>query len=65
MHQSVGVKYTPIVFEDVNATLLPIKAAANITADRSALVSQRSVFKDPNNHVLLDVCNVKAFSASC
>jgi len=35
---------------------LPIKEAAEgITADRSALVSQRSVFPDQDNHVSLMV----------
>jgi len=51
------VKYTPIVFEDVNATFAAYQGGRceGITADRSALVSQRSVFPDQDNHVLLDV----------
>lgn len=53
----LGVKYTPIVFEDVNATFAAYQGGRceGITADRSALVSQRSLFPDPDNHVLLDV----------
>lgn len=52
-----SVKYTPIVFEDVNATFAAYQGGRceGVTADRSALVSQRSVFKDQNNHLLLDV----------
>jgi len=54
--RKVGVKYTPIVFEDVT-TFAAYQGGRceGITADRSALVSQRSVFPDQDNHVLLDV----------
>jgi len=46
------VKYTPIVFEDVNATFAAYQGRCEGITDRSALVSQRSVFPDQDNHVL-------------
>jgi len=54
-------------FEDVNATFAAYQGGRceGITADRSALVSQRSVFPDQDNHVLLDVVIKRASSASC
>jgi len=49
-------------FEDVNATFAAYQGGRceGITADRSALVSQRSVFPDQDNHVLLDVVMSKS-----
>jgi general L-amino acid transport system substrate-binding protein len=51
-----NVKYTPIVFEEVNPTFEAYAQGRcqGVTADRSALVSRRSALPDPNNHVLLE-----------
>lgn len=52
----LGVKYTPIVFEDVNAAFATYEEGRcdGMTADRSALVGRRSVLKNPDEHILLD-----------
>jgi len=54
--RKLGVKYTPIVFEDVNAAFATYEEGRcdGITADRSALVARRSVLKNPDEHILLD-----------
>ncbi len=54
--RKLGVKYTPIVFEDVNAAFATYEEGRcdGITADRSALVARRSVLKNPGEHILLD-----------
>ena len=55
--RKLGVKYTPIVFEDVNATYAAYEGGRceGVTTDRSGLVSRRSTLPEPNNHVVLDV----------
>lgn len=52
----LGVKYTPIVFEDDNATFAAYQQdrCEGVTTDRSGLVAHRSVFPDPDNHIILD-----------
>jgi len=54
--RKLGVKYTPIVFEDVNAAFATYEEGRcdGMTADRSALVARRSVLKNPDEHILLD-----------
>ena len=54
--RKVGVKYTPIVFEEVNATFAAYQGGRceGVTADRSALVSQRSVLPQSDSHLILD-----------
>jgi len=51
----LGVSYTPIVFEDVDATFAAYAQGRceGVTADRSALVSRRSVLPDSDNHEVL------------
>lgn len=55
--RKVGVKYTPIVFEDVDATFTAYEEGRceGVTADRSQLVSRRSILKNPADNVVLDV----------
>jgi len=50
-----NVKYTPIVFEEVNPTFEAYAQGRcqGVTSDRSQLVSRRSVLPDANNHILL------------
>lgn len=54
--RKLGVKYTPIVFEDVNAAFATYEEGRcdGMTADRSALVARRSVLKNPDEHILLE-----------
>lgn len=54
--RKVGVKYTPIVFEDVDATFTAYEEGRceGVTADRSQLVSRRSILKNPDDNVILD-----------
>ncbi|MGB5963538.1 MAG: amino acid ABC transporter substrate-binding protein [Coleofasciculaceae cyanobacterium] len=49
------VKYTPIVFEEVNPTFEAYAQGRcqGVTSDRSQLVSRRSVLPDADNHILL------------
>ncbi|HEY9741770.1 MAG TPA: amino acid ABC transporter substrate-binding protein [Coleofasciculaceae cyanobacterium] len=53
--RKINVKYTPIVFEEVNPTFEAYAQGRcqGVTADRSQLVSRRSVLPDQNNHVVL------------
>lgn len=50
-----NVKYTPIVFEEVNPTFEAYAQGRcqGVTSDRSQLVSRRSVLPDADNHILL------------
>jgi general L-amino acid transport system substrate-binding protein len=50
-----NVKYTPIVFEEVNPTFEAYAQGRcqGVTSDRSQLESRRSVLPDPNNHAVL------------
>ncbi|HEY9666782.1 MAG TPA: amino acid ABC transporter substrate-binding protein [Coleofasciculaceae cyanobacterium] len=54
--RKVGVKYTPLVFEDVDATFTAYQEGRceGVTADRSQLVSRRSILPNPDEHVILD-----------
>jgi general L-amino acid transport system substrate-binding protein len=55
--RKAGVKYTPIVFEEIDATFAAYQEGRceGVTADRSQLVSRRSILPNPNDHVVLDV----------
>ncbi|RDH48848.1 amino acid ABC transporter substrate-binding protein, partial [Mastigocladus laminosus WC112] len=52
-----GITYKPLVFEDVNTTYATYEQGRceAITSDRSQLVSRRSTFSKPDEHVVLDV----------
>ncbi|MCS6815699.1 MAG: amino acid ABC transporter substrate-binding protein, partial [Cyanobacteria bacterium] len=51
-----NLDYTPVTYEDVNAayTAYLEGRCAGITSDRSQLVSRRSAFPNPADHVILD-----------
>lgn len=53
--RKLNVKYTPIVFEEVNPTFEAYAQGRcqGVTSDRSQLISRRSVLPDPNNHIFL------------
>jgi len=55
--RKIGVKYTPIVFEDDNATFAAYEQGRceGVTTDRSGLVSRRSTLKNPDENIILDV----------
>lgn len=55
--RKLGVKYTPIVFEDDKATFAAYQQGRceGVTSDRSQLVSQRSALPNPDENILLDV----------
>jgi general L-amino acid transport system substrate-binding protein len=52
-----GITYKPLVFEDVNTTYATYEQGRceAMTSDRSQLVSRRSTFSKPDEHVVLDV----------
>ncbi|MBD2433590.1 MULTISPECIES: amino acid ABC transporter substrate-binding protein [Fischerella] len=52
-----GITYKPLVFEDVNTTYATYEQGRceAITSDRSQLVSRRSTFAKPDDHVVLDL----------
>jgi general L-amino acid transport system substrate-binding protein len=54
---SLGVSYTPAVFEDADSTFAAYSEGRcdGVTTDKSGLVSRRSVLADPAAHVILDV----------
>ncbi len=54
---SLGVSYTPAVFEDADATFAAYaeERCDAVTTDKSGLVSRRTVLADPSAHVILDV----------
>ncbi|RIK29792.1 MAG: amino acid ABC transporter substrate-binding protein [Anaerolineae bacterium] len=54
---SLGVSYTPAVFEDADATFAAYSEGRcdAVTTDKSGLVSRRSVLPDPAAHVIMDV----------
>ena len=54
--RKLGVKYTPIVFEDDNANYAAYEQGRceGVTTDRSGLVSRRSTLKNPSENVILD-----------
>ena len=55
--RKLGVKYTPVVFEDVNATFATYQEGRcqGVTADRSQLVSKRTTLPNSENNVILPV----------
>ncbi len=54
---SLGVSYTPAVFEDADSTFAAYAEGRcdAVTTDKSGLVSRRTVLADPAAHVILDV----------
>ncbi|HEY9615315.1 MAG TPA: amino acid ABC transporter substrate-binding protein [Microcoleaceae cyanobacterium] len=54
--QKRGIPYKPVVFEDVNTTFATYAEGRcdGVTADRSQLISRRTAFPNPNEHVVLD-----------
>lgn len=54
---SLGVSYTPAVFEDADSTFAAYaeERCDAVTTDKSGLVSRRTVLSDPSAHVILDV----------
>lgn len=52
-----GIPYTPLVFEDVNVVFATYQQGRcdAFTADRSSLVSRRTSFPNPGDHVVLDL----------
>ena len=54
---SLGVTYTPAVFEDADSTFAAYSEGRcdAVTTDKSGLVSRRSVLADPSAHEILDV----------
>lgn len=54
---SLGVSYTPAVFEDADSTFAAYAEGRcdAVTTDKSGLVSRRTVLADPTAHVILDV----------
>jgi general L-amino acid transport system substrate-binding protein len=55
--RKLGVKYTPVVFEDVNASFATYQQGRcqGVTADRSQLVSKRTTLPNSENNVLLPI----------
>ncbi len=54
---SLGVSYTPLVFEDNNVVSATYQEGRcdGFTTDKSGLVATRTTFPDPENHIILDV----------
>jgi general L-amino acid transport system substrate-binding protein len=54
--ERLGIEYTPIVFEEVDATFAAYQEGRcqGVTSDRSQLVSRRSLLPNPEEHVILD-----------
>ncbi|MGI0486292.1 amino acid ABC transporter substrate-binding protein [Pantanalinema rosaneae CENA516] len=54
--QKRGIPYKPVVFEDVNTTFATYAEGRceGVTADRSQLISRRTAFPQPNDHLILD-----------
>ena len=52
-----GIKYTPVVFETADATFGAYEEGRcdAVTTDKSGLVSRKSLLKNPDEHVILDV----------
>lgn len=51
-----GIKYTPVVFEDADITFATYAEGRceAVTADRSQLVSRRSILPEPTNNIILE-----------
>lgn len=54
--RKLGITYSPITFEDINATFAAYEAGRcqAVTADRSALIVRRSRLRQPQDHIILD-----------
>jgi general L-amino acid transport system substrate-binding protein len=54
--RKLNIKYTPIVFEEDNATFAAYDEGRceGVTTDRSGLVSNRSTLKNPDEHIILE-----------
>lgn len=54
--RKLGVKYTPVVFEDVNVAFATYQEGRcqGVTADRSQLVSKRTTLPNPETHLILN-----------
>lgn len=54
---SLGVSYTPAVFEDADATFAAYSEGRcdAVTTDKSGLVARRAILSDPSAHTILDV----------
>jgi general L-amino acid transport system substrate-binding protein len=52
-----NTEFTPVVFEDIDATYAAYEEGRcdAVTSDSSQLAARRTVFKDPADHVILDV----------
>jgi general L-amino acid transport system substrate-binding protein len=52
-----NVEYTPVVFEDIDATYAAYEEGRcdAVTSDMSQLAGRRSVLKEPDQHMILDV----------
>ncbi len=55
--RELGVDFTPVVFEDIDSTYAAYEEGRcdAVTSDRSQLAARRTVFKNPDDHVILDV----------
>lgn len=54
--RKIGVKYTPLVFEDANAVYAAYEQGRcqAVSTDRSGLVSRRTTLKNPQDNIILD-----------
>lgn len=54
---SLGVTYTPAVFEDADSTFAAYAEGRcdAVTTDKSGLVARRAILPDPNAHTIMDV----------
>ncbi|MBC7225695.1 MAG: amino acid ABC transporter substrate-binding protein [Thermoflexales bacterium] len=52
-----NITFTPLVFEDIDATYAAYEEGRcdAVTSDRSQLAARRSVFKNPDEHLIMDV----------
>ncbi len=54
--RALGVEFTPVVFEDIDATYAAYEEGRcdAVTSDRSQLAARRTVFANPDEHMILD-----------
>ncbi|WP_088239589.1 amino acid ABC transporter substrate-binding protein [Calothrix rhizosoleniae] len=54
--RELGITYKPVVFEDANTSFATYQSGRcdAITADKSGLISRRSILPKPDNHMILD-----------
>ena len=52
-----NTQFTPVVFEDIDATYAAYEEGRcdAVTSDRSQLAARRTVFKNPDDHMIMDV----------